>query len=83
MFLPRYSLRAILVITAVCAVIFLIVSQGMRGSTWATGVSIGLLALATAMLAQALGFFLVWLFSLLLGRRKGAAAEPQRGTPGR
>jgi hypothetical protein len=83
MIIPRYSLRTILLITAFCAVIFLIVSQGIRGSPWAVGVSIGLLALVTAVLVQALGFFLVWLFSLVLRRGQSRHHAPQEGSSSR
>ncbi len=66
MIIPRYSLRTILIIVTVCAVMFLVISLGAQGTQWAAGVSIGLLALAVALIAQALTFFLAWVFAVLL-----------------
>ncbi len=66
MLIPRYSLRTILIIVTVCAVMFLVISLGVQGTQWAAGVSIGLLALAVILIAHASTFFLAWLFAVLI-----------------
>ena len=67
MILPRYSLRAILLVTAICAVASLIVSQGLRGKPWAAGMSLGLLAVVVTLAFGALAFAVLWLFAVAFG----------------
>jgi hypothetical protein len=76
MLIPQFSIRWLLAVTAVAAMIFSIVALGVRGQHWAVSVSIGLLALAILVGLYGLLFFLVWLFSLAVGRqgRPGGAS---------
>jgi|GEM_PF-5613708 len=75
MIFPRYSLRVILLVTALCAVLSLIVSLGVQGKPWAAGMSIGLLALVVTLALGGLAFALIWAFTTLLGRI-GSRHEP-------
>jgi len=75
--IPQFSIRWLLAVTAVCAVIFSIVGLGVRGSAWAAAVSIGIGSLVILMLIYGLLFAVVWVFSLTtrsLGRSRGRAA---------
>ena len=65
MLIPQFSLRFLLAVTTVAALVCLVISLAVQGHQWAAGVSIGLLALAVALALHGLLFFLVWLFSLL------------------
>ena len=72
MLIPQYSIRRLMGITAVCAVICLIFGLGARGSLWATGASLGLFALAVVMMVHAAFFGLVWLAAEGLGRLRNS-----------
>jgi hypothetical protein len=65
MLLPRFTLRAVLATTAVCAVLFLFVGIAYRGETWAWGATIGILSLGVAVVVQAIFFGVVWCFAQL------------------
>jgi hypothetical protein len=80
MILPRYSLRVILLVVAICAVLSLVVSLGLRGKPWAAGVSMGLLALLVTMILGALSFALIWAFTAALGgsRRSDSTSHEER-----
>ena len=78
MILPRYSLRAILLVTAICALASFIVSQGLRGKPWAAGVSMGLLAVALTLVLGALAFAALWMLGALLGQIGASRRETLR-----
>jgi len=66
--------------TAVCAIFFAIFGAAARGSEWAVGVSIGVLALAVMFSIHACLFALTWAFSgvaSVVGRK----ARPSGGSP--
>jgi hypothetical protein len=85
MLIPQYTIRWMLAVTAVCAVIFSIAAAGVRGSQWAMGVSAGVLGLMAAFLVYGLVFCLLWAFSLLMGlfrsRMAGRGRTPFAGEP--
>jgi hypothetical protein len=82
MLIPQFSLRRLLGITTVVAVIFSIVALGVRGNHWATAVTAGLLALAILLGLYGLTFAAVWAFSLATSqRRNGSAGSPFRCAP--
>ena len=70
MFVPRYSIRAILLITAGFAVFFLLIGLGIRGHTWAGAVAVGIGSLAFVAIVHAAFFSLCWAL---------ANRPPQRG----
>jgi hypothetical protein len=63
MILPQYSLRKLLGIMVGFALFCLVVSWGVRGSSWAFGTALAGLSLAIALVVQGLLFWLVWLFA--------------------
>src|SRR5438876_9569530 len=80
MILPRYSVRAILLVTAICAVVSLVLAQGLRGKPWAAGMSIGLLAVTVTLTLGALMFALLWALAIALrsGARRGERNAAER-----
>jgi hypothetical protein len=76
MLIPQFSLRWMLAVTTVLAVVFLIVAQAVQGAAWAVGVSFGVFALVAAMLVFAGLFFLVWVFSVLFAPRSSPRQYP-------
>ena len=80
MLIPRFTLRWTLGMTAVLAVVFLIMGRAIRGSDWAIGVSAAVLTLTIVALMYAGMFALVWLFSLLVSAI--SSREPRKGTGG-
>ena len=80
MLIPQFSLRWLLALTTVCAVVFSIVGLAMRGSRWAAAVSVGIGSLVVLVMVYGLVFALVWIFSVAtssLGRRRaGSAGSP-------
>jgi uncharacterized membrane protein len=77
MLIPQFSLRWLLGLTAVMAVVFLVMSWAWQGVTWAVGVSASIVMLALAGVVSAVLFTLVWLVSLGLAAlaRHSAAAR--------
>ena len=65
MLVPRFTVRTILVVTALAAVFFLLVGTAFRGENWAWGVAFGVLSVAVAALVHAACFGMVWLFAQL------------------
>ena len=76
MLIPQFSIRWLLVLTAVCAGIFSIFRAASLGSTWATGVSIAIVSAVILLLVYAATFALVWLFSLVSLRPRMRGPEP-------
>lgn len=80
MLIPQFSIRWLLTLTTVCAVIFSIVGLAVRGHAWAAGVSIGIGALVVLTLVYGSLFALVWMFSVvtapLSGQRGRSETSP-------
>jgi uncharacterized membrane protein len=81
MFIPRFTLRWTLGLTAVMAVVFLVSRWAMQGNAWAVGATGALLTLVLSGFVYASVFAVIWLFSLLFAvcssrvsraRQKGA-----------
>ena len=77
MLLPRFSIRALLVLLTLCAVAFVILGMAYRGQNWAWGISIGLLSLLVTALVHAAWFGIVWILTQLPSSR---AKAPGRGS---
>src|SRR5690349_1717344 len=75
----QFSLRTILIVMTVLAVIAFVAGQGQRGAAWAAGLSIGLLGVAVSFAVFALMFLLVRFIVQFLYTRKvdRGLAEPQ------
>jgi len=84
MLIPQYSIRWMLMLTAVCAGVFSIFGLAVRGNMAALGVSLAVVALVLALLANAAMFALVWLFSVVTDpmRRRPSVAGQSPFTPG-
>jgi hypothetical protein len=59
MLLPRFTIRALLVLLTVCAFVFVIAGMAFRGQHWAWGVTIAILSLGCALLVHAAWFCVV------------------------
>jgi len=73
MLIPQFSIRWLLALMTVCAVVFSIVGLAVRGTAWAAGVSIGIGSGVILVLVYGLLFAAVWVFSQVmssLGRRR-------------
>jgi hypothetical protein len=90
MLIPQFSLRWLLALTTVCAVAFSIFGLALRGSPWAQGVSIAIVALAVVLLVHAFLFTLLWAFSVVVfgpfrtlggSARSPFAHDPAAGRP--
>lgn len=75
MLIPRFTLRTILVITTVCAGLFLLLGMAARGEMWAWGAAIGVLSLGVAAVVHAACFGIVWCFSRLSDKRDKSVAK--------
>ena len=69
MLAPQFSLRSVLIATAVCGVISLIGGAAVRGSALAAAFFMGLAALALMIAVHGIVFFAVWVFSQLFTSR--------------
>jgi hypothetical protein len=65
MLLPQFSLRSILVATAVCGIVSLVGAAALRGAPWAAAVIIAIAAVGAILVVHGLMFFVVWLLSLV------------------
>ena len=85
MLIPQYSIRWLLMLTAACAAVFSVFGLAVRGSPWAQGVSIAVVALVVVLLVHALLFTLLWVFSALasgpLRSGTGFGRSPFAGDP--
>ena len=74
MLAPQFSLRTVLIVTAVCGVISLIGGAAVRGSPMAAALVMALTALVLMIAVHGMIFFAVWFFSQLFTSRRRAAA---------
>jgi len=83
MLIPQFTIRWLLVLTAVCAVAFSLFGLAVQGKPWAIGVSVGIGAVAIAFLVQAGAFAVVWLFSAITAplRHRKAGVSPFAAHP--
>jgi hypothetical protein len=73
---PRFTIRTLLVMLTVCAVIFVMIGTATRGQYWAWGVTIGILSVIIVALTHAAWFGIAWLF-LQMSRDKPQISESQ------
>jgi len=84
MLIPQFSIRMLIVVTAIVAVLAMIASWGGQGIAWAIGATAAIGMVLLAMLVQAAMFGLVWLASPLVrheGPSPSAPAPPSDGEP--
>ena len=78
MLIPRFSIRALLVVTAFCALFSLVIAGAVRGQPWAIGVTAGLTALVTLLVCHPVAFGLAAAFSNL---RRQLTPPPEGASP--
>ena len=78
MLIPQFTLRWLLIVTAVCAAVFSVVGLAVQGRPWAIGVSVAVGTGVVMMLIYAALFGVVWLVGEVITpiRRR----SPGRGT---
>jgi hypothetical protein len=70
MILPRFTIRALLVMLTICAFVFVIAGMAVRGQHWAWGITIGILSLAFTLLVHAAWFCVVWMLAQMQSRKQ-------------
>ena len=73
--IPQFTIRWMLGLMTVWAMIFSIVALAMRGHLWALGISVGLGTLVVFMLIGAFLFSLVWIASLFGSSRNSPPSD--------
>lgn len=76
MLIPRFSLRSLLIATAVCAVFSLVIAGAVRGQPWAIGITAAFAALVTVLLLYTLAFAL----ASIVAKLRGNITSPVAGT---
>jgi hypothetical protein len=76
MLIPRFTLRWLLGLITVSAVVSLVLAYAVRGQAWALGVTAGLWCLAFVALFYVLAFLVAWLIANLRAALRPAAAVP-------
>jgi hypothetical protein len=78
MLIPQFSIRSLLILTAVCGVACLILSLAIAGQAWAISVSVAIGSLFLMLLLYAVFFLAVWLVVAITARfrRKKIAISP-------
>ncbi len=78
-FIPQFSVRLILVLTAAAAVISFVIARAGQGEAWAGGIALGLIALVFTFFVYAALYAAVSLFGRFTAtrqiRRRTKAAE--------
>ncbi|HJQ81304.1 MAG TPA: hypothetical protein VJ828_15190 [Lacipirellulaceae bacterium] len=59
---PRFTIRTLLAMITLAAIIFVMIGTATRGQYWAWGVTIGLVSVIVTALAHAAWFGIVWMF---------------------
>ena len=84
MLMPKFSLRWLLLLTAVCAGLSLIIAAAVKGHAWALAISFGFAAAWLTLAVHWIFFGLSWLIAVLAirGRRPPQApATPDQPPP--
>ena len=75
MLLPRFTIRALLVMLTACAFVFVIAGMAVRGQHWAWGITIGILSVAFTLLVHAAWFGAVWMLAQMQSRKQEERAR--------
>ena len=75
MLLPRFTIRALLVLLTICAFVFVIAGMAVRGQHWAWGVTIAILSLSFALLVHAAWFCAIWWLAQMQSRKREQPAR--------
>ena len=74
MIFPQFSLRWLLVATALCGGFFVVLAQAYAGKQWALAACVAAVSLAVAAVAHAAAFAFVWLLCAISAPRQPAAS---------
>lgn len=80
--LPQYSIRLMLGVTAVAAVVFSVVGLAAREHAWAVGVSVGVAALVVTLATYVTLFGVMWGFSVVVAPVLNRPLRPGKTTLG-
>jgi len=75
MFVPRFTIRTLLVVLTIGAVVSVIAGMAVRGQAWAWGVTIGLVSLGLTALVHAAWFGIVWVLTRSVSKQPGEGAH--------
>lgn len=67
MLLPRFSIRTLLLLLTLAAIVSVVVGMAVRGADWAWGISLGVLSLLLTALVHAAWFGVVWMLAQVSG----------------
>lgn len=82
MLIPRFSLRSLLVVTTLAALVSMIASYAVQGHHWAIGVIAGLAIMMSNLLFSGAMFFVIWFLGRLAGFRPlNVAAKTPSASP--
>lgn len=70
MLLPRFTIRAMIGLVTICALVFVIAGMAVRGQPWAWGVTIGVASLAFTLLVHAAWTGAVWALAQMQLRKQ-------------
>jgi hypothetical protein len=75
MLVPRFTIRALLVLITLCAFAFVIAGFAIRGEHWALAVTIGLASALFTLLIHAAWFGAIWWLSRLTSKKQPSIDE--------
>ena len=79
MLVPQFSVRWLLALTGVCALLFWIFSRALGGSSWAVGISVVVISLIVVFCVHAVLFWLTWVLAVLLEQLKRPRPRRKEG----
>ncbi len=79
MLIPQFSLRTILKVITVCAVLFLIAGEALQGKAWAVAVTVGVLSVLATLAVHGCFFGLTAGLSRIIGAQQSPARTSQGG----
>jgi hypothetical protein len=78
MLIPRFTIRALLAVTALCALFSLVIAGAVRGQPWAIGATAGVASLGTLLVFHPLAFAVARYFARL---RRQMTPPPAGASP--
>ncbi|MDZ4818405.1 MAG: hypothetical protein SGJ20_05470 [Planctomycetota bacterium] len=82
MVIPQFSIRLLLIIIAICGVVFLFGREALADSSWSVGLIAAVIAIFASLMTYAAIFFAAWLLSLLpIFQTKGTGVSPISARP--
>lgn len=77
MLIPRFSIRWLMIFTAVSAIVFVMASAGLKGQYWSAAIVIGIAFLLGTLLVHGVLFTIFWTLSLATRPRRSIVLSPQ------